>query len=65
MATLKIKIDDRYLEDFLNFIKLLPKEIINIDIEEPFEKELLKRAKELKSGRVEPLTEEEVFSDVC
>ena len=64
MAILKIEIDDRYLNDFVNFIKLMPKDVIKVNIEESFEKELLKRAKEIKEKRVKLLNEEEVFSDV-
>ena len=64
MATLKLEVNDNYLENFLNFLKLIPKDVVKIEIEDNFEKELLKRDKEIESGKVKLLSEEEIFRDV-
>ena len=64
MATLKLEVNDNYLENFLNFLKLIPKDVVKIEIEDNFEKELLKRDKEIESGNVKLLSEEEIFRDV-
>ena len=64
MAVIKLEINDKYLENFLNFIKLIPKSVIKIEIEDNFEKELLKRSKEVKGKKVNLLSEEEVFDGI-
>ncbi len=64
MAVVKLEINDKYLENFLNFMKLFPTDIIKIEIEDNFEKELLKRAKEVKNKKVKLLSEEEVFDGI-
>ena len=64
MAVIKLEIDDKYLENFLKFIELIPKKIIKVQIENSFEKELLKRAKEVDEKKVKLLTEKEVFGDI-
>ncbi len=64
MAVIKLEINDKYLENFLNFIKLIPKSVIKIEIEDNFEKELLKRSKEVKDKKVNLLSEEEVFDGI-
>ena len=42
----------------------MPKNIIKIEIEDDFEKELLKRSKEIKEGKVKLLTEKEIFDEI-
>ena len=64
MAVIRLEINDKYLENFLNFLKLMPKNIIKIEIEDDFEKELLKRSKEIKEGKVKLLTEKEIFDEI-
>ncbi len=68
MAILKIEVNDRYLKRFIEFLSLMPKEVVKIDYEDSFEqaieKELLEREKELKQKKVKLLKEEEIFDDI-
>ncbi len=68
MAILKIEVNDRYVKRFIEFLRLMPKEVVKIEYEDSFEKEiekeLLKREEELKQKKVRLLKEEEIFDDL-
>jgi len=68
MAILKIEVNDRYVKRFIEFLRLMPKEVVKIEYEDSFEKEiekeLLKREEELKQKKVRLLKEEEIFDEL-
>jgi len=68
MQTISIDVQDSYVDKILDFLKLLPQDVIKIN--EPIqnedydEEELLNRVEEIKSQKVEPITREELFHEL-
>jgi hypothetical protein len=54
-----LEVNDKYVKTFLEFLKLMPKNVVNI--KDDFEEEIKKRREEIKNGNVKLLTKEEIF----
>jgi len=67
MQTISIDVQDSYVDKILDFLKLLPQDVIKINEpiqNEDYEEELFKRVEEIKSQKVEPITREELFNEL-
>ncbi|WP_457561914.1 hypothetical protein [Caminibacter pacificus] len=54
-----IEVNDKYVKTFLEFLKLMPKNVVKI--KDDFEEEIKQRREEIKKGNVKLLTKEELF----
>ncbi len=62
MKTIQLEVKDDYLENILNFLKLLPENVAKIkELSDYDEEELLSRVDEVQQKRVQTISRDELF----
>jgi len=62
MKIIQLEVKDDYLENILNFLKLLPENVAKIkELSDYDEKELLSRVDEVQQKRVQTISRDELF----
>jgi len=68
MQTISIEVQDNYVDKIVDFLKLLPQDVIKInefnENSNVDEEELLTRIEEIESQKVQPISREELFNEL-